>query len=88
MKIVLIIYAISWLILLAIYVSDKLHKRTDSESKETWGFKLFFMFVLILLAPIVVLVIPCILIYDFYRIKKLERTQKKEIKVLKDLCNN
>lgn len=80
MNIVLIIYAISWLILLAIYVSDKLHKRTDSESKETWGFKLFFMFVLIFFSPIVVLAVPCIDIYNLYQKKTMKNQIKKRNK--------
>lgn len=92
MKTLFIVYAISWLILLAIYVSDKLHKRIDSESKETWGFKLFFMFVLIFFSPIVVLAVPCIDIYNLYQKKtmknKIEKRNKNAERFMQQLNDN
>lgn len=73
MKILFTVYVISWLILLAIYVSDKIHKKSKLASKESWDFKLFFTIVLIFFSPIVVLAVPCIVIYDFYRKKKMKK---------------
>ena len=69
MKIVLIIYALSWLILLALYLSHKLRKNRTPEPKESWKFYLL----LILFSPLFVLAIPYILISDSIKWKKVKR---------------
>ena len=72
MKIVLIIYAVSWLILLAAYIGDKL-KNKSAQKEETLGFKLFFIFSIIFLAPLLLLIIPCSYIGDIIKSKKIKK---------------
>jgi hypothetical protein len=64
MKVVFIVYVISWLILLSVYISSKFKERktkgsvtSRSGSKEPWFLYLIFVF----FAPIVVLIIPFVL---------------------------
>ena len=73
MKITIIIYVVSWLILLAIYISSRVKKNSTSllsnDSEPWYAYLLFAIF-----SPIVVIVIPYILIRDF----KSNREKKKK----------
>ena len=92
MEVLLIVYAVSWLILFLLYVSFELNEKSDKQTKATWGFKLFCMTVFTFLAPIVVLAIPCICVYDFCRKKKMkeefEKRNKSAEKVMQQLNND
>ena len=55
MKIVLIVYGISWLILMAVYIASLFNKRKNVFSeKEPW----YLYAIIIAVAPLVVLLIP------------------------------
>lgn len=76
MKTVLIIYGISWIILLVVYLSSKLKKKKEQynnpfnrKSKEPW----YFYLAMILFAPLIILVIPYILIDEHIK----DKAQKK-----------
>ena len=81
MNIVFIIYALSWLILLAIYLSDKLRKNSTPKSKESWKFYLL----LILFSPLAVLAIPYILISDFIKWKKVKKRIEENERKYKEM---
>lgn len=85
MKIVLIIYVISWLILLAVFISSLFSKnKSRSNEKTPW----YVYAAIILLAPLAVFIIPYLLYSDYRdnkREKKLEaeREEKKRIQKVK-----
>ena len=72
MKIVLIIYVISWLIILAIYISSKLLKVSIPDWDEPWKVFFFFLF----LSPFIPLMILCD--YIKKKIKKKEYAKMKQ----------
>ena len=83
MKIVLIVYVISWLILLAIYIASRFKKNADSSEKQPW----YLYAIIIVLAPLAVLLVPYILISSFIKKKKetklaKEREKKRNRRVL------
>lgn len=70
MKALLIVYAISWLILLAVYLFSRLSKNWDpNRSKDPW----YILAIIIGLAPFTVLLIP----YILWKSKKEEKEQKR-----------
>lgn len=74
MKIVLIIYIISWVILLGVYISHLFSKNKSSSSDKTpW----YIYATMIVLAPLAVLILPYI-IYSNYKDKKVEKKLKEE----------
>ena len=81
MKILLIIYAVSWLIIFAIYIISRFKKDTLPDSNnESW----FFYFLLIILSPLIVLALPYIFYHDVYSVKKKERSVAKKCKTHKE----
>lgn len=77
MKIVLIIYVVSWLIILAIYISSKLLKVSIPDWDEPWKVFFFFLF----LSPF----IPLMMLSDYIKNKikekenaKMKQRQKEE----------
>ena len=90
MKTVVIVYSISWLILLIVYAiskfQDKKNKKKDDalekffnkrkSTKEKIVDKLVYV-IMIVFAPLVILVIPYILIRDA-KAKKQEKIRKEE----------
>lgn len=79
MKTVLIVYAISWLILLGAYFSNRSSKKGKSsfDEKEPW----YLYATMIVLAPLAAILTPYFL-YEIYRDKKKEkkRTAEREAK--------
>ena len=73
MKIVLIVYVISWLILLAIYIASRFKKNVDSSEKQPW----YLYAIIIVLAPLAVLLVPYILISSFIKKKKETKLAKE-----------
>lgn len=70
MKALLIVYAISWLILLAVYLFSRLSKNWDpNRSKDPW----YILAIIIGLAPFTVLLIP----YILWKSKKEEKEVKR-----------
>ena len=78
MKIILIIYAISWLIILGVYISSLFSKNKSSSSEKTpW----YVYATIILLAPLAVFILPYILFNDYRDTKKeKKRTAEREAK--------
>lgn len=75
MKIALYLYAISWLILLAIVIISLFQEKGSSpfKEKEPW-----YLYVLIILfAPLVVLIVPYILVKDGIESLKQKKTNKQ-----------
>lgn len=79
MKTILIIYGVSWLILLIVYLYSlyQVHHGKSPIQKEPW-----YLYVIILgLAPLAVLVIPYILISDFLKGKQQRKyNEEKEMR--------
>ena len=74
MKIVLIVYGISWLILMAVYIASLFNKRKNVFSeKEPW----YLYAIIIAVAPIVVLLIPYLLISSFITNTKEKKAAKE-----------
>lgn len=73
MNIVLIIYAVSWFILLVVYISSLISKKIKSSEKEPW----YLYALIIALAPLVVLLIPYLMISSFITNKKRKKTAKE-----------
>lgn len=76
MKVVLIVYVVSWLILLLIYISSKFKKKqsqdfiiSQSSSEVPWYFYLIMAFI----SPFVVLFIPFIIYRDYKNKKEMEK---------------
>ena len=83
MKILLIIYAVSWLILLGVYISSLFSKNRSSSSEKTpW----YVYVAMIVLAPLAVFILPYIL-YTDYRDKKQEQKRKAEREAEKEKAN-
>lgn len=83
MKIVLIIYAVAWLILLGVYISSLFSKNKSSSSDKTpW----YVYAAMIVLAPLAVFILPYIL-YTDYRDKKQEQKRKAEREAEKEKAN-
>lgn len=89
MKTLLIIYGISWLILLIVYLSSKLKKGEDhyynipykSNDNEYW----YYYIVMLLVAPLIVLAIPYILIDDHKKAKaQRKRAAEREEEQLRE----
>lgn len=75
MKIVLIIYAVSWLILLGAYISSRFSKKEESSFEEKTPWYVYVgMFVL---APLAAVLTPYFL-YEMFRDKKKEKKLKAE----------
>src|SRR5574344_780686 len=75
MKITLIIYAISWVILLIMYID---HLMRDSNSKQLERIPWYFYPIIIVLAPSVFFMLPYFFVTDF-RNKKKEKIANEEI---------
>lgn len=75
MKIVFIIYIISWLILLAAYISSRFSKKEKSsfEEKTPW----YVYVAMVVLAPLAAVLTPYFL-YEIYRDNKKEKKRKAE----------
>lgn len=78
MKILIIIYAISWLIMLGVYVSS-LFSKNRLAKKDPW----YLYALIVILAPLLVLAIPYILISSYIKERK-ERKEDKECKANED----
>lgn len=73
MKILLIIYGISWLILLTVYVASLFSKKNNTSEKESW----YLYALIIALAPLCVLLIPYLLISSYITKMKQKKQEKK-----------
>ena len=73
MKIVFIIYGISWLILLVVYISSLISKKKKSSEKEPW----YLYALIIALAPLDVWLIPYLLISSYITDKKRKKSAKE-----------
>ena len=77
MRIVLIIYAISWLILGGIFIASKFSKhKIESSDREPW----YLYALIIAVAPLVILIIP-FLLYDDWKDKKRNKKREEERRV-------
>ena len=82
MKITLIIYGISWLILLCIFLYSKVkQKDTDLFNRNEW----YLYLIIIAFAPLCILLIPYLLIEDCVKDRKarkqnVENEKKKKIR--------
>ena len=77
MKIVIIIYIVSWSILLAVYIASLIGKKKDRISeKDPW----YLYAIIIAFAPLVVLLIPYLLISSYIKEKKHEKAVKEQEK--------
>ena len=75
MKIVIIIYIVSWFILLAIYIASLFGKKKNHFSeKEPW----YLYAIIIVFAPLAVLLIPYLLISSYITEKKHEKAVKEQ----------
>lgn len=75
MKIVIIIYIVSWFILLAIYIASLFGKKKNHFSeKEPW----YLYAIIIAFAPLVILLIPYLLISSYITEKKREKAVKEQ----------
>ena len=81
MKITLIVYGISWLILLCIFLYSKVkQKDTDLFNRNEW----YLYLIIIAFAPLCILLIPYLLIEDCVKDRKarkqnIENEKKKKI---------
>lgn len=75
MKIVLIIYAVSWLILLAAYISSRFSKKEKSSFEEKTPWHVYVA--MFALAPLAAVLMPYFL-YETYRDNKKEKKRKAE----------
>lgn len=83
MKIVLIIYAVSWLILLVVYISSLFSKNKLSSSDKTpW----YVHVVMYIFAPLAIIMMPYFL-YTHYKDKKKAKERKKELRELENKKN-
>lgn len=75
MKIVLIIYIVSWLVLLAAYISSRFSKKekTSLEEKTPW----YVYVAMVVLAPLAAVLTPYFL-YETYRDNRKEKKRKAE----------
>ena len=85
MKTVLIIYIVSWLILLVIFVSNLLLKKNkyESEKKEPW----YFYLLIILLSPIWAIYVLYAFLANSINYKKT-KLREKNAKILKSIEDN
>lgn len=72
MKIVIIIYAVSWLILSGIFIASRFSKHYDSTDKNPW----YLYALIIAIAPLAVLIVPYIL-YEDWKEKKSTKAAEK-----------
>ena len=69
MKILLIIYVVSWLLMLIIYL---LNYKIASKEKKTWS---FYVFILVA-APLVVIITPIIIFQNYRQVKKRNKSDE------------
>lgn len=73
MKILIIIYAVSWLMILAVYIASLFSKNRDSSEKQPW----YLYAIIIALAPLAALLIPYLSISSFITKKKEKKAAKE-----------
>lgn len=73
MTILILVYAISWLLILAIIIVSVLNKRIDSSDKQPW----YFYILILVFAPLIAVCIPYILISSFIKEKEQRKIRKE-----------